>query len=62
MDTKIQVWDVQTIYGTRAKTFQRKHHAEDYMRQLAKEYDRELIEIHKRNLTTEDFIYENLED
>ena len=58
----IPVYDVLTIYGTRQKTFQSKYHAENYIRQLAKEIDPDLIELHKRNLTTEEFIWENLED
>lgn len=58
----IPVWDVQTFYGTRAKTFQRPHHAEQYALELEKEYDPDLVEVVKRYVTVEQFCYENLED
>ena len=57
----IKVYDVQTIYGTRQKTFQRRHHAEKYFRQLSEEYP-DLVEFYERNLTIEEFCYENLDD
>lgn len=61
MSKLIPVWDVQTFYGTKAKTFHRPHHAEDYIRQLEDDYP-ELIEVSKRFLTEEEFCYEKLDD
>lgn len=58
----IPVYDVQTFYGTRLKTFQRIYNAEKYFNQLAKEYDPNLIEVYKRNVTEEEFCYENIAD
>lgn len=58
----IPVWDVQTFYGTRQKTFQVRHHAEQYCKKLCQTYDADLIEMKKRLLTQEEFIYENLDD
>lgn len=58
----IPVYDVQTFYGTHQKTFQRSYNAEKYFNQLAKEYDPDLIEVYKRNVTEEEFCYENIED
>lgn len=57
-----KVYDVQTIYGSHQKTFQRKHHAEEYFRKLAGTFDRDLIEMHERELDLDDFILEDLED
>lgn len=60
---KIPVWDVQTFYGTEQKTFQKQYHAEAYKgRLIMRGYDPDLIEMHKRNLTTEEFNMTDLED
>ncbi len=58
----IPIYDVQTVYGTRQKTFQHSWNANCYAIQLEKEYDRDLIENKKRNVTTEEFCYEDLAD
>ena len=58
----IPVWDVQTFYGTHQKTFQKKYNAEKYFNQLSCGYDRDLIEIHRRELTTEEFNLTDVED
>ena len=59
----IPVWDVQTFYGTKQKTFQKQYHAEAYKGKLIMMgYESDLVEIHKRNLTTEEFNMEYLED
>ena len=57
-----KVYDVQTIYGSYQKTFQRKHHAEDYFRKLADMYDRDLVEMYEREISLENFVLEDLED
>lgn len=57
-----KVYDVQTIYGSHQKTFQRKHHAEEYFRKLTDMYDKDLVEICQRELYLDDFILEDLED
>lgn len=59
--TKIPVYDVQTFFGAYAKTFQWKHHAEEYHEKLLKE--NECVDpIRTRYLTQEEFIYENIDD
>lgn len=58
----IPLYDVQTFYGTRQKTFQHSWNAEAYAVTLEKEYDRDLVEISKRNVTEKEFCYENLAD
>ncbi len=58
----IPVYDVQTVYGTEQKTFQHSWNAGAYKIRLEKEYDRDLIEIKKRNVTQEEFCYEDLAD
>ena len=58
----IPVYDVQTFYGTRQKTFQCRYHAEQYCKQLCKTYDTDLIEIKRRLLTEEEFIYTDIDD
>lgn len=58
----IPVYDISTVYGTKAKTFHRRHHAEEYFRELRREYEPELLEVHTRYLTEEEFCYENLDD
>ena len=60
--SKITVWDVQTFYGTRQKTFQRQHHAEAYARVLGREYDPDLVEVSRREVTEEEFCYEDIDD
>lgn len=57
-----KVYDVQTIYGSYRKTFQGKHHAEEYFRKLTDMYDKDLVEIYARELDLDDFILEDLED
>ena len=32
----IPVYDVQTFYGAHAKTFQRRHHAEEYLHHVGR--------------------------
>ena len=57
----IKVYDVQTFYGTEAKTFQSLAHAERYWQQLKKSH--ECVDpIITRKVTEKDFVYENLED
>ena len=57
----IKVYDVQTFYGTKAKTFQHIYNAEKYYRKLCEEC--ECVDpITTRELTTEEFVYENIED
>ena len=57
----IPVFDVQTFYGTHQKTFQRKHHAEEYRSELLLKY--ECVDpIHTRYLTVEEFCYEDIAD
>lgn len=56
------VYDVQTFYGTRQKTFQNRWNAEQYCRKLCQTYDTDLIEMKKRLLTQEEFIYTDLDD
>lgn len=58
----IPVWDVQTFYGTRQKTFQCRYHAEQYCKKLCQTYDADLIEMEKRLLTEEEFIYTDIDD
>lgn len=58
----IPVYDVQTFYGTHQKTFQNRRHAEDYVRKLAEEIDLDLIEMHRREVTVEEFNLTDLED
>ena len=58
----ITVYDVQTFYGTRQKTFQHLYNAKNYYYQLTKEYDSNLIEVSKRNITEEEFCYEDIDD
>lgn len=58
----ITVYDVQTFYGTKAKTFQHLHNAERYYDQLCYEYDPALVEFYRREVTHEEFVWENLED
>ena len=57
----IKVYDVQTFYGTKQKTFQHRYNAEEYYNKLCCEYDC-TIEMSTRMLTTEEFVYENIED
>ena len=58
----IPVYDVQTFYGTRQKTFQCRYHAEQYCKKLCQTYDADLIEIKRRLLTEEEFIYTDIDD
>ena len=58
---KIKVYDVQTFYGTEAKTFQSLAHAERYWQQLKNTH--ECVDpIITRKVTEKEFAYENLED
>lgn len=59
---KIPVYDVQTVYGTEQKTFQHIWNASAYKIQLEKDYDRDLIEVKKRNVTRDEFCLEDLAD
>lgn len=58
---KIKVYDVQTFYGTEAKTFQNPIHAQQYWVELKKKH--ECVDpIITRKVTEEEFCYENLAD
>lgn len=57
----IKVYDVQTFYGTFPKTFQNPIHAQKYWEQLKKEHEC-MDPIMVRNVTEEEFCYENIED
>lgn len=58
---KIKVYDVQTFYGTEAKTFQSLIHAQQYWVELKKKH--ECVDpIITRKVTEKEFVYENLED
>lgn len=57
----IVVYDVQTFYGTHAKTFQHERNAINYRSELLLQF--ECVDpIHKRYLSTEEFCYEDIED
>lgn len=58
----ITVYDVQTFYGTHCKTFQRIHNAKKYADRLTEEYGKDLVEFYKRNVTEQEFCYEEIED
>lgn len=58
---KIKVYDVQTFYGTEAKTFQSLAHAERYWQQL-KETHECVDPIITRKVTIKEFAYQNLAD
>ena len=57
----IKVYDVQTFYGTKAKTFQNLRHAQEYWVKLKKE--EECVDpITTRKVTEEEFCYEDIDD
>lgn len=56
------VYDVQTFYGTRQKTFQNRWNAEQYLKFLAREYDADLLEFHRRKISQEDYILTDFAD
>lgn len=57
----IRVYDVQTFYGTHLKTFQNPIHAQQYWVELKK--NNECMDpIMVRNVTEEEFCYEDIED
>ena len=59
---RIVVYDVQTFYGTCQKTFLSAGKARDYYKRLSREYDGCVDPIHKRYVTDEEFVYEDLAD
>ena len=56
------VYDVQTFYGTRQKTFQNRWNAEQYLRHLAREYDMDLLEFHTRRISRDEYILTDFAD
>ena len=58
----MKVYDVQTVYGTREKTFINSIHAIDYYKQLSRDYDPDLIEFNTLHISENDFIYMDFDD
>lgn len=57
----ISIWEVQTTWGTRRKCFQSCPHAEKYFVKLHQEFDG-CAELHRFEVTTEEFNLLDLED
>lgn len=57
----VSIWEVQTVWGTRRKYFQRCTNAERYFVKLHKEFDG-CAELHRFEVTTEEFNETDLED
>lgn len=59
----MKVYDVQTVYGTREKTFINYIHAIDYYKQLSRDFDGpDLIEFNTLHISENDFIYMDFDD